>query len=149
MLLRPKTSESQAGALANLISHSLLRRSLSKNLPPAQREEVARAAQFILHASLDMVDVASWTTSACYLKVVDRHSEQLVSAYATQGGLRMLVLHDARNEEGIRLFCGEVHELYCKLCLNPFYVPGSKIESRDFDAWVWALGWGHLGLGGG
>jgi hypothetical protein len=29
---------------------------------------------------------------------VDRHQEQLVSAYVTPGGARFLVLHDARNE---------------------------------------------------
>ena len=65
-----------------------------------RREDVARNAQFLLHASLDSVDLAaaSPATSSTYLKVVDRHQEQLVSAYVTPGGARFLVLHDARNE---------------------------------------------------
>ncbi len=93
-----------------------------------------------------MVDMSTWTSNAVYLKVVDRHAEQLVSAYATQGGLKLLVLHETRNEEGIRSFFTEVHELLVKLALNPFYAPGSRIESKDFDARVRALARRHLGF---
>ena len=75
------------------------------------KPDLARAAGFTLHAALDMVDLAVWSSSATYLKVVDRHNEQLVSAYVTPGGARFLVLHDARNEEGIRAFCTEAHEV--------------------------------------
>ena len=75
------------------------------------KADVARALTFTLHASLDMVDLAVWSSPSTYLKVVDRHNEQLVSAYVTPGGARFLVLHDARNEEGIRAFCTEVHEV--------------------------------------
>ena len=39
-------------------------------------------------------------------------------------------------QDGIRTFCNEVHELYIKLLLNPFYVPGSRIDHPDFDARV-------------
>ena len=42
----------------------------------------------------------------------------------------------ARAQEGIRAFCNEVHELYIKVLLNPFYAPGSRIDSADFDARV-------------
>jgi hypothetical protein len=65
-----------------------------------KREDVARNAQFLLHAALDSVDLAAAAPAATstYLKVVDRHQEQLVSAYVTPGGARFLVLHDARNE---------------------------------------------------
>jgi hypothetical protein len=95
-----------------------------------------------------MVDMTMWSTTATYLKVVDRHTEQLVSAYVTPGGARFLVLHEARNEDGIRNFCTEVHELFVKLSLNPFYAPGSRIENRDFDARVRALARRHLGAAG-
>ena len=75
------------------------------------KADVARSLTFTLHAALDMVDLAVWSSPSTYLKVVDRHNEQLVSAYVTPGGARFLVLHDARNEEGIRSFCTEVHEV--------------------------------------
>ena len=29
-----------------------------------------------------------------------------------------------------------MHELYIKVLLNPFYAPGSRIESAEFDARV-------------
>ena len=76
----------------------------------AAKADVARALTFTLHAALDMVDLAVWSSPSTYLKVVDRHNEQLVSAYVTPGGARFLVLHDARNEDGIRAFCTEVDD---------------------------------------
>ena len=75
------------------------------------KPDLARAATFVLHAALDMVDLAVWSSSSTFLKIVDRHNEQLVSAYVTPGGARFLVLHDARNEDGIRAFCTEAHEV--------------------------------------
>lgn len=50
-----------------------------------------------------------------YLKVVDRHESQMVSAYVTPGGYRFMLLHESRNEEGIRAFFQEVHELLLKV----------------------------------
>jgi len=83
-----------------------------------------------------------------YLKVVDRHNELLVSAYVTPGGGRFMLLHDGRNDDGIRGFCAEVHELYVKVLLNPFYTPHTRIESRDFDARVRALARRYIGYRG-
>ena len=96
----------------------------------------AADAEYLLHASLDLVDLAMWSSPGTFLKVVDRHAEQLVSAYVTPGGARLLVLHDARADEGVRAFCAEVHEVYTRLLLNPFYAPGARIESAAFDARV-------------
>lgn len=78
---------------------------------PSKREDMTRSAQFLLHGALDMVDLAMWSTPSSYLKVVDRHNEQLISAYVTPGGARLMLLHEARNEEGIRAFFSEVHEV--------------------------------------
>jgi trafficking protein particle complex subunit 2 len=105
-----------------------------------------KPSHFILHSSLDMVDAAVWSNPATFLKTVDRHNELLVSAYTTAGGARFLLLHDGgRNEDGIRGFFVEVHDLYTKVLLNPFYAPHSRIESRDFDARVRALAKRYLG----
>jgi hypothetical protein len=146
--VRTSSHSSSCGTVSLVPLPLTLPRSLQPALSPTQREELARAAQFILHASLDMVDMNMWATPSTYLKVVDRHSEQLVSAYVTPGGLRFLVLHETRNEEGIRAFATEVHELYAKLALNPFYTPGTRIESKDFDARVRACARRHLGWRG-
>ena len=108
---------------------------------PGRGEDAARGAQFLLHSALDNVDSALWTSKECYLKVVDRHNEQLVSAYVTAGGLKLLLLHEARGEAAAAVFFGEVHELLVKVGLNPFYVPGSRLDvvHKDFDARVKAL----------
>jgi len=128
---------------------------------PGRREEAARQAQLVLHAALDAVDAqlagfgpgggggggAGPAHAPCFLRVVDRAAEQLVSAHVTHSGVRLLVLHlDARNEEGIRQFCAEVAELYAKALLNPFHVPGTRVASREFDARVRLLARKHLGM---
>ena len=48
-----------------------------------------------------------------YLKVVDRHNEQLVSAYVTPGGAHFLLLHENRNEESVRSFFVEASRAAC------------------------------------
>ncbi|WJX34763.1 hypothetical protein P8452_22840 [Trifolium repens] len=82
----------------------------------AKREDAAQLHQFILHAALDVVQDLAWTTSAMYLKSVDRFNELVVS-----------------------VFFQEVHELYVKTLLNPLYLPGSRITSSHFDTKVRAL----------
>ncbi|KAJ3689664.1 hypothetical protein LUZ61_018828 [Rhynchospora tenuis] len=81
-----------------------------------QKQEQAHQHQFILHAALDLVQDLAWTTSAI-----------------------LMLLHDSRNEDGIKNFFQEVHELYVKTLLNPLYLTGSRITSAHFDTRVRAL----------
>ncbi|CAN8240532.1 unnamed protein product [Cochlearia groenlandica] len=114
----------------------------------AKREDAAQLHQFILHAALDVVQDLAWTTSAMFLKSVDRFNDLVVSVYVTAGlfsslipstHTRLMLLHDSRNEDGIKSFFQEVHELYIKILLNPLYLPGSRITSTHFDTKVRAL----------
>ncbi|CAA0344446.1 unnamed protein product [Arabidopsis thaliana] len=125
----------------------------------AKREDAAQLHQFILHAALDVVQDLAWTTSAMFLKSVDRFNDLVVSVYVTAGHIlfhsyavvnicfflnlsthtRLMLLHDSRNEDGIKSFFQEVHELYIKILLNPLYLPGSRITSSHFDTKVRAL----------
>jgi hypothetical protein len=73
------------------------------------------------------------------LKAVDKFNELLISAYVTPGKARLMVLHDVRNEDGIKNFLHDVHELYVKVLLNPFHSPQMPIKSETFDARVRAL----------
>nr|GMD37313.1 trafficking protein particle complex subunit 2 [Ipomoea batatas] len=123
-----------------------------------KKEDAAHQHQFILHAALDIVQDLAWTTSAMFLKAIDRFNDLAVSVYVTavahkQGGFvlqnllssltiihtRLMLLHDSRNDDGIKSFFQEVHELYIKTLLNPLYLPGSRITSSHFDTKVRAL----------
>ena len=105
-----------------------------------QREDNSHLNQFIVHAALDMVDDTVWGTTGIYLKAVDRFNDYLISAFVTAGHIRLMLLHDVRNEDGIKSFFNDVHELYVKVLMNPFYDVSSPITSSLFDQRVKVLG---------
>jgi trafficking protein particle complex subunit 2 len=98
-----------------------------------------------------------------YLKTVERYGTMAVSAYVTPGHIRFMLLHNNKNEESIRLFFAEAHELYLKvrggtpqlihlvprsplthstliqMQLNAFYEINSPITSKAFHERVAAL----------
>ena len=119
----------------------------------ARDERAAYLHQFILHAALDAVDEvlssgsggssnpgggagaagaggatgaasAASLSGAPHLGVVDRFNALQVSAYATPGSLRLLLLHDGRPDDVVRGFFKEVHEALVKARLNPFFIGG-------------------------
>ena len=122
--------------------------------------------EFVLHASLDNVDEAIWTTQSCYLKQVDRYYDLTVSAYATSSLVKFLLLHDSKNDDGIRSFFHDIHEYFIKvsrasspratralvtelldflqIMLNPFHTQTTKITSKPFDEKVKLLAQKYL-----
>ena len=89
---------------------------------------------FVLHAALDALDEAEWTTSAMHLGVIDRFNNLQVSAFTTAARVRFLLLHDGRPDEYIKFFFKGVHELYLKEALNPFFIPTARITSPEFNS---------------
>ncbi len=75
-------------------------------------------------------------TTAQYLSVIDRYGEWMVSAFLAATGERFLLLHDVKNDEGIRLFFAECHDLFIKFTVNPFYAEEDCIKSGPFEVKV-------------
>ena len=49
------------------------------------------------------------------LQVVDRFNNLLVTAFASPGNARFLLLHDGRSDDAIKQFFLEVYELYLRV----------------------------------
>ncbi|KAJ2018655.1 TRAPP subunit [Coemansia sp. S680] len=65
-----------------------------------------------------------------------RYNDWNVSAYVTPSNTRLMLLHEAKADDAIRLFFTDCHELYLKTLLNPFYEPNTPIQSQAFDVKV-------------
>ncbi|GAA6008996.1 hypothetical protein JCM11491_005706 [Sporobolomyces phaffii] len=100
--------------------------------------------QLVAHASLDVVEDVQWTNGAMYLKSIDKFQDWSISVWLTPGGVKLILLHEVKNDEGIRLFFQETWENYVKTLLNPFHELNAPIRSSVFDQRIKASAKKHL-----
>jgi hypothetical protein len=56
-----------------------------------------------------------------YLRTVDKFNDLYVSAYVTAANIRLMLVHDTRNDDGIKNFFIDVHENVVKAMTNPLF----------------------------
>lgn len=153
----PAASSSSGKSVQDPITHFPSNTFLVITTDSSSQNSSSYLSQFIIHSSLDMIDSAIWTNryyqlllspftsltlhlnSSTFLRVVDRFNTSLVSAYLTPGGAILVLLHDGKQEDNIKVFFTEVHELYARHIMNPFATVDGPIISTYFDGKVRAL----------
>ncbi|SCV01086.1 LANO_0F10066g1_1 [Lachancea nothofagi CBS 11611] len=90
----------------------------------------------------------SASNSNCYLGKIDHFYGLAITAYLSYGNMKFVMIHSSNSNNGapvqiedgpVKSFYQEVHELYVKTLMNPFYKLNDPITSPVFDNRVRAL----------
>ncbi len=112
----------------------------SGNGVPHLPNELQELEQFVLNSSLDILQNIQFKDTGLFSKNLDSFYGYKILSYLTQGNGKFLIMTDLKNhDESIRQFFIEIHELYVRNMLNPFYEVNQPIRSADFDMRVRAL----------
>ena len=117
------------------------------------------AFHYILHTSLDVIDERTQNSSVgptahagaksteplrdLYLGVLYSTEQHKVFGYVTNTNVKFVIIVDGSNtnirDNEIRQMFRKLHNGYANLLYNPFYMPGTPIESKKFQSVVQSL----------
>ncbi|KAG8931676.1 hypothetical protein FRC03_007187 [Tulasnella sp. 419] len=100
--------------------------------------------QMIANASLDVIEETMKMNGGMYMKSIDKFNEWTVSAFVTPGNTKFILLHEGKNDDGIRTFFMDVWEGYVKTMMNAFHTAHTPIRSGVFDTRIRASAKKHL-----
>jgi hypothetical protein len=116
------------------------------------------AFHYILHTSLDVIEERTTQSTSSgpstsgkpaeplrdlYLGVLYSTEQHKVFGYVTNTNVKFVIIVDASNtnirDNEIRQMFRKLHNGYSNLLYNPFYMPGTRIESKKFNVVVQSL----------
>lgn len=117
--------------------------------------EVATENQGMIRAAIDHVEKAEWECRSTFstsgstganLRSVFEWHQWRVNAYVTTSRVRLLLLHEGgpKADDAVKAFFQDVHELFIKVQLNPFFERWARIRAPKFDERVRGLARKHL-----
>jgi len=89
---------------------------------------------------LSSIDGQPLATRELYLGALTAREEYKVYGYMTNTKIKFVIVIEETSiplrENDIRTMFRKLHSAFCDLMSNPFYLPGSTINSKRFDAVV-------------
>lgn len=104
---------------------------------PSFPQEIDQLKQFIVNASLDILQDLQMRTPQIFYPRLDSFYGYNVLAYLLHTNVKLVILTNTKaNDEAIRQFFSDVSDLVTKKMITPFYKTGDVIVDSSFDSRV-------------
>ncbi|MES1920414.1 Trafficking protein particle complex subunit 2 [Bonamia ostreae] len=96
--------------------------------------KVEGITQFLLHSTLDLVDLKSTSTDEMDLKEIDTFDKNAISCFVTASNHRFMLMYNKNRltERKISAFFDQIYAAFVKMQMDPFYNYDDQINSTEF-----------------
>ncbi|WVQ75838.1 hypothetical protein IAR50_005471 [Cryptococcus sp. DSM 104548] len=134
-------------AIVSPTDSPLYQLSFSSSRPPAPSAASPSSSSFPSWSTFTAPNGADNTSAADGARAWKRSwkgQEHCISRTWTDITMKFILLHDIKNDDGIRTFFVELWESYIKVLMNPFHSVNTPITSPAFETRVKAIAKKHL-----